>query len=110
MSYSIFFYQCKIKDVVDWNTLDIEMDLGFNISHSTRIRLHGVKTPDPNAHDYVKDWVQGHKQFFIRTFIDNIGDYARTHGVIYADETANVCLNAQLIDAGLAQPDSNKER
>jgi endonuclease YncB( thermonuclease family) len=110
MSYSTFFYQCNVVEIIDWNSIDIEIDLGFNITHKTRVRLQGVTAPDSNAKEYVQDWVNGHKHLFIRTFVDDIGDYNRIYGVIYADESANVCLNAQLIDAGLAQPERSGTR
>lgn len=63
----MFEYACKIENVVDGDTLDIVMDLGFNIILRERVRLLGVNTPEvfgPKACDagkaasaFTKQWV-----------------------------------------------------
>lgn len=48
----MFTYFCKILNVVDGDTVDIELDLGFNIKMKERVRLIGLDTPEvfgPNA-------------------------------------------------------------
>tara|TARA_R100000005_G_C4844088_1_gene113969 strand:- start:58 stop:456 length:399 start_codon:yes stop_codon:yes gene_type:complete len=41
----------KIKKVVDGDTVDVIIDLGFNILHSARIRLLGIDTPESRTRD-----------------------------------------------------------
>jgi micrococcal nuclease len=36
----------KVTGVVDGDTIDVELDLGFNISYSQRVRLAGIDTPE----------------------------------------------------------------
>jgi micrococcal nuclease len=43
---SLYSYPCKILRVVDGDTIDVELDLGFNIKMKERVRLLGVDTPE----------------------------------------------------------------
>lgn len=42
----VFNYQAKVFNVVDGDTLDVTIDLGFRITLEQRIRLYGVNTPE----------------------------------------------------------------
>ena len=46
-----FFYQAKVVNVVDGDTLDLLVDLGFNVHHNIRVRLHGINTPESKTTD-----------------------------------------------------------
>ena len=41
----------KITNVVDGDTIDVDIDLGFNISYSQRVRLAGIDTPESRTKD-----------------------------------------------------------
>ena len=41
----------KVTGVVDGDTIDVELDLGFNISYSQRVRLAGIDTPESRTAD-----------------------------------------------------------
>lgn len=41
----------KVTGVVDGDTIDVELDLGFNISYSQRVRLAGIDTPESRTKD-----------------------------------------------------------
>ena len=48
----VFEYRCKIVRVVDGDTVDVDIDLGFGIwIHKERIRLHGIDTPESRTRD-----------------------------------------------------------
>ena len=48
----MFEYRCKIVRVVDGDTVDVDIDLGFGIwIHKERIRLHGIDTPESRTRD-----------------------------------------------------------
>ena len=66
----MYEYKCKeIKKVVDGDTLDVVLNLGFNILHSCRVRLVGIDTPESRTRDldekargllakeFLKNWV-----------------------------------------------------
>ena len=43
----MYEYRCKILRVVDGDTVDVDIDLGFGVwMHKERIRLHGIDTPE----------------------------------------------------------------
>ena len=47
-------FKAKVKRVVDGDTLDVEIDLGFHLTLSERIRLIGVDTPETRTSDPVE--------------------------------------------------------
>jgi micrococcal nuclease len=65
----MFTYRAKVLRVVDGDTYDLLVDLGFSISHKIRVRLRGVDTPEtfgPNSSeegrmvsDYVRNLIEG---------------------------------------------------
>jgi micrococcal nuclease len=117
----MFTYRCEILQVIDGDTLDIKIDLGFDISIKERVRLHEVNTPEvygkksltegeagQQASDFTKQWVaesRGSKGYFIYTSRKyNARDkYGRSLGYIsfVSGENTN-CLNDQLIEKGWA--------
>ena len=49
---SVYEYNCKIVRVVDGDTVDVDIDLGFGVwMHKERIRLHGIDTPESRTRD-----------------------------------------------------------
>ena len=94
-------YRCTIKRVVDGDTVDIDIDLGFGIwVHNERVRLHGIDTPESRTRDieekkagiYAKQCVEtflpvGSTQT-LKTYKDKVGKYGRILGefVIYDPE------------------------
>ena len=42
----MFEYFCKVERVVDGDTVDVNIDLGFNIWHRGRVRLAGIDSPE----------------------------------------------------------------
>ena len=49
---SVYEYRCKVLRVVDGDTVDVDIDLGFGVwMHKERIRLHGIDTPESRTRD-----------------------------------------------------------
>ena len=49
---SVYEYICKIVRVVDGDTVDVDIDLGFGVwMHNERVRLHGIDTPESRTRD-----------------------------------------------------------
>ena len=42
----MYEYACKVDRVVDGDTCDVTLDLGFKILHKCRVRLYGIDTPE----------------------------------------------------------------
>ena len=48
----MYEYKCQeIKKVVDGDTVDIVLNLGFNILHAVRVRLASIDTPESRTRD-----------------------------------------------------------
>ena len=47
-----FVYQAELDRVVDGDTVDVVLDLGFDVKlHKQRVRLHGIDTPESRTRD-----------------------------------------------------------
>jgi micrococcal nuclease len=110
-----YIYRIKqITKVIDGDTIDADIDLGFDISLSKRIRLAGVDTPesrttDANEKKYgleSKEWlkhrVENAKNILIKTKLpDSTEKYGRIIGHLFINDQAN-SLNEQMIVEGYA--------
>jgi micrococcal nuclease len=108
-----YIYRVKqVLRVVDGDTIDADIDLGFDISLTKRVRLSGVDTPESRTTDLkekalgleVKEWLKknldGKKNILIKTELpDSTEKYGRILGRLYVDD---VCLNDRMIDEGYA--------
>ena len=51
----MYEYKCKIVKVIDGDTVDVDIDLGFGVwLHKERIRLYGIDTPESRTRDLVE--------------------------------------------------------
>lgn len=51
----MFRYKCKIIKIIDGDTVDVDIDLGFGIwIRDERIRIHGIDTPESRTRDLVE--------------------------------------------------------
>ncbi len=104
----------KVTNVVDGDTIDVEIDLGFDISFSSRVRLAGIDTPESRttnkaekvlgleAKEYVKSKIKDAKEFVIKTEkIDSSEKYGRILGWLFLDGS-KVSVNEQMIADGYA--------
>ena len=109
----MYEYNCKIVRVVDGDTVDVDIDLGFNHwIHDERIRLFGVDCPecrsrDPEekaaglaANDYVKGLLHDGGTYTLTT--KEKGKFGRYLGVIMLSDKTSV--NAALVSEHLAVP------
>lgn len=96
----MYEYNCKIRRVVDGDTVDVDIDLGFGVVYANqRIRLYGIDTPESRTRDpYEKFFGKMAAQFLaeklgescvIRTRKDGKGKYGRVLGqfLVYDNET-----------------------
>jgi len=109
-----FFYQADVLKIVDGDTLDLMVDVGFDIHHKIRVRLYGVNTPESRtsdleekklglkAKDFTLDWVKESETIFIQTIKDKTEKYGRILARIYSNEKMEKCLNDDLISSGNA--------
>ena len=104
----------KVTGVVDGDTIDVDIDLGFNISYSQRVRLAGIDTPESRTTDKkekalglevkqrLKDVLANASIVVIRTQKpDSTEKYGRVLGWLFVDG-AEKSVNEALIADGYA--------
>ena len=110
-----YIYRIRtISKVVDGDTIDADIDLGFDISLSKRIRLAGIDTPESRttnakekamgleSKEWLKKALEGAKDILIKTELpDSTEKYGRIIGHLFINgqETS---LNNQMITSGYA--------
>lgn len=115
MSLERFCYSAKLLSVIDGDTVDLSIDLGFNIHHKVRVRLYGVDTPESRtknelekaaglkSKEFVKSWFDANLNVVIQTIKDKNEKYGRILANVYADENKSKCLNEELVSSGFAK-------
>ena len=110
-----YIYRIKsVLKVVDGDTIDASIDLGFDISLSKRIRLAGIDTPESRTRDLEekalglesKEWLkkalEGAKDILIKTEKpDSTEKYGRIIGHLFVNDQ-ETSLNNQMIAEGYA--------
>jgi micrococcal nuclease len=107
----MYEYACTVTRVVDGDTVDANIDLGFDISYFSRIRLYGIDTPESRtrnkdeklrgllAKDYIVKALATGKQVVVKTALEKKGKYGRVLGSLIVD---GLDLNQDMIAKHLA--------
>ena len=112
------FRVTQIDKVLDGDTIDVTIDLGFDLYKKERVRIAGVDTPEKRTRDleekalgidatnWLKDKLEetiaGDDELSIRTELKGgVGKYGRLLGWLYIGDS-DVSLNEQMIDEGYA--------
>ena len=110
-------YEYRVKQVlkiVDGDTIDVVIDLGFDISFTSRVRLAGIDTPESRTTDarekilglevkeYLKKSLDGATDIVIRTEkVDSSEKYGRILGWLFVNKQTG-SLNMELVNKGYA--------
>ena len=112
------FRVIEINRVVDGDTIDVTIDLGFDLYKKERVRVAGVDTPEKRTRDdeekalgydathwlegRLKSAIEGDDDLIIRTELDGgVGKYGRLLGWLYIGDS-DLSLNEQMIEEGYA--------
>ena len=112
------FRVTKIDKVLDGDTIDVTIDLGFDLYKKERVRIAGVDTPEKRTRDleekelgiHATNWlkeklegaISGDDDLVIRTeLVGGTGKYGRLLGWCYIGD-AELSLNEQMITEGYA--------
>ena len=106
-------YKAKLIRIIDGDTLDAEIDIGFDVFVRKRIRLWGINAPETRSRD--KDEVKAGKNTYRRLasilalsngefelITHGNGKYGRCLGEIFVKEHTE-SVNQVLINEGLAK-------
>ena len=112
------FRVVKINRVVDGDTIDVTIDLGFDLYKKERVRVAGVDTPEKRTRNLeekalgvdatawlkskLEETIKGDEELIVRTELKGgVGKYGRLLGWLYVGDT-DISLNEQMITEGYA--------
>ena len=112
------FRVTKIDKVLDGDTIDVTIDLGFDLYKKERVRIAGVDTPEKRTRDLeekelgidatnwlkaqLEETIKGDDELTIRTeLVGGVGKYGRLLGWLYVGDS-DVSLNESMIKEGYA--------
>ena len=112
------FRVIEINRVVDGDTIDVTIDLGFDLYKKERVRVAGVDTPEKRTRDleekklgydatnwltkHLENAIDGEEDLVIRTeLVGGVGKYGRLLGWLYVGDQDR-SLNELMIDEGYA--------
>ena len=112
------FRVIKINRVVDGDTIDVTIDLGFDLFKKERVGVAGVDTPEKRTRDleekelgidatnwlkkHLEEAISGEEDLVIRTeLVGGVGKYGRLLGWLYIADS-QLSLNEMMIEEGYA--------
>ena len=112
------FRVVKINRVVDGDTIDVTIDLGFELFKKDRVRVAGVDTPEKRTRnkeekllgidatnwlkEKLEETIKGEDELIIRTeLVGSTGKHGRLLGWLYVG-ASDLSLNEQMISEGYA--------
>jgi len=110
----MYEYKVKVNEVIDGDTIDAMIDLGFDIFTNKRIRLSGIDCPESRttdlhekklgleAKEYLKNVLGNASTVIVKTLSTDAYDkYGRVLGQIYTD-SSTTSVNELMISRGYA--------
>jgi micrococcal nuclease len=104
----MYEYSCEVKRVVDGDTVDVILDLGFDILYKSRVRLYGIDTPESRTRNkdekargkmakaFLEDAINNGNTVVIQTKLkDSRGKFGRVLGDVVVD---GVNINQSMVD------------
>lgn len=113
----MFEYKCKIDRVVDGDTVDLWVDLGFKIQIHERFRLYGINAPESRTKDLTEKMAGIAATKFlvellhnmtgdlvVTTLKDKKGKYGRWIGTLWMDRGTDMemNINEEMVSVGHA--------
>ena len=103
----MYEYGCKVTRVVDGDTIDVDLDLGFDIIYKCRIRLYGIDTPESRtrnkdekargklASKFLQDAINNGAHVILQTHLkDSKGKFGRVLASVIVD---GIDVNQQMV-------------
>ena len=108
----MYEYSCTVDRVVDGDTCDVTLDLGFDILYRSRVRLYGIDTPESRTRNkdekvrgklasaFLQKAIDNGEKVIIETKLkDSRGKFGRVLGNVIVD---GVYINQAMINSYLA--------
>ena len=104
----MYEYNCKVEKIVDGDTIDVVLDLGFDILYKSRVRLYGIDTPESRTRNldekvrgkmasaFLRKAIEEGENVCIQTKLkDSRGKFGRVLGDVVVD---GVNINQSMVD------------
>ncbi len=112
----MYQYKATVERIVDGDTIDVIIDLGFKITTNQRIRLAKINTPETynvkkeseeykkgmEAKKYVEQRLEANSYQILLETGKDVGKYGRYIGTIWLADK-EITLNDELVEMGLAK-------
>lgn len=104
--YPHYVYRAKVIKIIDGDTIDVDLDLGFNITARKRLRFLGIDTFELRGEEKEKgilarnrlEELLSNKEVFVQTEMDEKGKYGRVLAWIWIlSEETLINVNEQLL-------------
>ncbi len=108
----MYEYNCTVERVVDGDTIDVVLDLGFDILYKSRVRLYGIDTPESRTRDkdekargkmagaFLEEAIEDGEKVVIQTKLkDSRGKFGRILGDVIVDD---ININQLMVKCHLA--------
>ena len=108
----MYEYRCKVTRVVDGDTVDVDIDLGFGVwLHKERVRIYGIDTPESRTRDleekkyglaakaFLTGMLDDEAGIILKTHKDKEGKFGRILGELWrTTDFANQSINEYMIE------------
>ena len=104
----------KVLKIVDGDTIDVDIDLGFNVSYTQRVRLAGIDTPESRTTDLREKALGLEVKEYLKSLLDSTDDiviqtekpdssekYGRILGWLFINDE-EISINEKMINDGYA--------
>jgi micrococcal nuclease len=106
---SVYNFTAKVINVVDGDTIDVDIDLGFGIRKKTRLRLYGISVPEKSSSDPKEKEVADKVREYLKSHIEGktveiqtLKEYGRYFAIVYLQGLGSI--NQLMVDKGYAVP------
>lgn len=104
----MYTYEAEVVKIVDGDTVDLDIDLGFHIKVTKRVRLSFINAPEMNtdlgkrSKEFLVRTIPSGSNIIIKTQLDSTDKYGRVLGELFAPDQIS-SINKLMIDSGHAE-------
>ena len=109
----MYRYRVEVTRVVDGDTVDVDIDLGFGMTYKKqRVRMMGIDTPESRTRDLEEKFYGKQSKYFLEGLLEgkdiqlvshDKGKFGRILGELFIDDIP-LSINQQMIDGYHAVP------
>ncbi len=104
-----YYDDCLITNVVDGDTIDVAIDLGFSMHTIQRVRLYGINAPEVRGKDKVRGLrakayvANNYLGTYVNLEVHKVGKYGRYIAAVFPLDNIFFTIGDMLLSSGLAE-------